>query len=132
MVATKETAQLRDLVDHFEDATTIKPQDLRGWYRGVLANPTGQQLAWDWIRNEWDWLDKTVGGDMEFATFITVTAAVFHIRQRSDEFNAFFEPKENVAGLTREITMDKEVIASKVALIESQADAVNQAVAQQL
>lgn len=132
LVATKETAQLRNLVDHFEDATTIKPQDLRGWYHGVLANPTGQQLAWDWIRNEWDWLDKTVGGDMEFATFITVTAAVFHTRQRSDEFNAFFEPKENVAGLTREITMDKEVIASKVALIESQTDAVNQAVAQQL
>lgn len=132
LVATSDVAQLKEIVDHFEDATTIKPQDLRGWYRGVLANPAGQQLAWDWIRNEWDWLDKTVGGDMEFATFITVTAAVFHTKERAEEFAAFFEPKKGVAGLTREITMDIEVVSSRVALIESQADAVNQAVEAQL
>ncbi len=132
LVATSDVAQLKEIVDHFEDATTIKPQDLRGWYRGVLANPAGQQLAWDWIRNEWDWLDKTVGGDMEFATFITVTAAVFHTKERAEEFAAFFELKKGVAGLTREITMDIEVVSSRVALIESQADAVNQAVEAQL
>ena len=120
---------LKQLVDHFEDAATIKPQDLRAWYRGVLANPVGQQLAWDWLRQEWGWLDATVGGDMEFATFITVTARLFHTRQRQTEFSAFFAPKVNTPGLTREIEMDIKVVASKTALVEAEATAVQAAVA---
>ncbi|MCI1531577.1 MAG: ERAP1-like C-terminal domain-containing protein, partial [Lactobacillus amylovorus] len=105
------------------------PQDLRGWYRGLLANHYGQQAAWDWIREDWDWLDKTVGGDMEFATFITVTTGVFHTPERLKEFKEFFEPKINVPLLSREIKMDVKVIESKVNLIEAEKDAVNDAVA---
>lgn len=119
---------LTKLVGEFENAHLIKPQDLRAWYRGVLANPAGQQLAWDWLRNEWDWLEATVGGDMEFATFITVTAGVFHTPERLTEFKDFFMPKVNTPGLTREIKMDTSVIASRVALVENEQVAVNAAI----
>ncbi|WP_353485925.1 M1 family metallopeptidase [Apilactobacillus xinyiensis] len=121
----KSESVLAKLVSHFEDSETIKPQDLRGWYRYILDNDKGQQLAWDWIRNEWQWLEDTVGGDMEFATFITVTANVFHTSERFTEFKAFFEPKLNTPGLTREIKMDTKALASRVDLIESERDAVN-------
>ncbi len=121
---------LAQLVDkYFKDAATIKPQDLRAWYRGVLANNAGQQLAWDWLRNNWDWLDETVGGDMEFATYITVTAGVFHTSQRLAEFKDFFEPKLNTPGLTREIEMDIKIISGKADLVAKEATAVNHAVA---
>lgn len=119
---------LNQLVDRFEDASLIKPQDLRAWYRGVLANDAGQQLAWDWLRNEWDWLEATVGGDMEFATYITVTAGVFHTSDRLAEFKDFFTPKINTPGLTREIKMDTSVIESRVALINSEKSDVNAAI----
>lgn len=119
---------LAQLVDRFEDASLIKPQDLRAWYRGVLANNAGQQLAWDWLRNEWGWLDATVGGDMEFATYITVTAGVFHTADRLAEFKEFFTPKINTPGLTREIKMDTSIIASRVALINKEQESVNAAI----
>ena len=51
---------------------------------------------------------------MEFATFITVTARLFHTRQRQTEFSAFFAPKVNTPGLTREIEMDIEAEATAV------------------
>ncbi|MFP7481624.1 ERAP1-like C-terminal domain-containing protein, partial [Weissella paramesenteroides] len=98
------------------------------WYQGVLANEDGQQLAWDWIRNDWDWLEKTVGGDMEFTTYITVTARIFKTADRLSEFKAFFEPKLETPGLTREITMDVNVIASRVTLIAEEKPAVQQAI----
>ena len=124
---------LAQLVDkYFKDAATIKPQDLRAWYRGVLANNAGQQLAWDWLRNNWEWLDETVGGDMEFATYITVTASVFHTSQRLAEFKDFFEPKLNTPGLTREIEMDIKMISGKVDLVAKESTAVNKAVAAKL
>ena len=129
VTSTKDLAAIKAIVSDFENADVVKPQDLRGWYRGLLANHYGQQAAWDWIREDWDWLDKTVGGDMEFATFITVTTGVFHTPERLKEFKEFFEPKVNVALLSREIKMDIKVIEGKVNLIEDEKDAVNSAVA---
>lgn len=129
ITSAKDEADIKKIVSYFENADIVKPQDLRGWYRGVLANNHGQQAAWDWIRDDWDWLDKTVGGDMEFATFITVTTGVFHTPERLKEFKAFFEPKVNIPLLSREINMDVKVIESKVNLIEAEKDAVNAAVA---
>jgi len=58
-----------------------------------------------------------------------VTAGVFRTAQRLAEFKAFFEPKLNTPGLTREITMDTKVIESRVSLIEAEQVAVNAAVA---
>ena len=128
VTATTDAQLIAKLIVAFEDANTVKPQDLRAWYRGVLANDAGQQAAWDWLRNEWGWLEKTVGGDMEFTTYITVTTNIFHTPERLAEFKAFFEPKINTPGLTREIKMDTKVIESRVDLIEAEKDAVNAAV----
>ncbi|UQS86209.1 M1 family metallopeptidase (plasmid) [Nicoliella spurrieriana] len=123
----KQPELVAELVAKFEDSDTIKPQDLRAWYFGTVMNNEGQQAAWDWIRNDWQWLEDTVGGDMEFATFITVTARAFHTAQRLAEFKAFFEPKLATPGLTREIKMDVKTIETKVALIESEKDSVAEA-----
>ena len=128
LAQTPDSALIATLISKFEDANTIKPQDLRAWYRGVLANKHGQQAAWDWIRADWQWLEDTVGGDMEFTTYITVTAAIFQTSERLAEFKAFFEPKLPTPGLTREITMDIKVVETRVALIEAEQEAVNAAV----
>ncbi|MCT3032038.1 M1 family metallopeptidase [Pediococcus parvulus] len=129
LTSTPDAKLIAQLIAKFEDADTIKPQDLRAWFRGVLTNEDGQQAAWDWLRNDWQWLEDTVGGDMEFTTYITVIAGIFHTPERLAEFKAFFEPKLNTPGLTREITMDTKVIESRVALIEAEKDSVNAAVA---
>lgn len=130
LTSTTDSALIAELITKFKDADTIKPQDLRAWFRGVLANEDGEQAAWDWIRTNWQWLEDTVGGDMEFGTYITVISSVFHTSQRLAEFKAFFEPKIPTPGLTREIKMDISVIESRVALVNDEKDAVNQAVNQ--
>lgn len=129
LTKTQDDQLIAQLIDRFKDADTIKPQDLRAWFRGVLANDHGQQAAWDWIQQEWSWLEKTVGGDMEFPTYITVISRIFKTAQRLAEFKRFFTPKENDPMLKREIQMDEKVIASRVELIESEQAAVNTAIA---
>lgn len=129
ITSTKMPEIIDAIVDDFENSEIIKPQDLRAWYRNVLANPFGQEQAWNWIRLEWPWLEATVGGDMEFATFITVTANIFHTEERLNQFKDFFEPKINTPGLTREIKMDTKVIETKVSLVKKEQAAVNTAIA---
>ena len=129
ITSTKMPEIIDAIVDDFENSEIIKPQDLRAWYRNVLANPFGQEQAWNWIRLEWPWLEATVGGDMEFATFITVTANIFHTEERLNQFQDFFEQKINTPGLTREIKMDTKVIETKVNLVKKEQSAVNAAIA---
>lgn len=129
ITSTKMPEIIDAIVDDFENAQVVKPQDLRAWYRNVLANPFGQEQAWNWIRLEWPWFEATVGGDMEFATFITVTANIFHTEERLKQFKDFFEPKINTPGLTREIKMDTKVIETKVNLVKKEQAAVNAAIA---
>lgn len=130
ITSTPDAELIGKLISKFEDAGVIKPQDLRSWYRGTLANEKSQQAAWDWIRNDWSWLEDTVGGDMEFATYITVTSMIFHTPARLAEFKAFFEPKVNTPGLTREIKMDIKIIETNVKLIEDEKEAVNKAISE--
>ncbi len=130
LAETPDAKQVAKLIEDFEKPTIIKPQDLRAWFPAVLANDAGQQAAWDWIRNDWGgWMQKTVGGDMEFTGFITSIANIFKTPTRLQEFKDFFIPKLNTPGLTREITMDERIIVGRVALIEAEQAAVNDAFA---
>lgn len=132
ITSTKNPAEIKKLIENFENAAVVKPQDLRSWFANVLANPKGEQFAWDWLRDQWSWLEKTVGGDMEFTTYITVASNIFHTEKRLEEFKEFFEPKVDQPGLGREIRMDINNIESKVDLINAEKDAVNQAVKETL
>ena len=125
---TIDPVEINKVISYFENSDVIKPQDLRGWFAGILVNHKGEQAAWDWIREDWNWLDKTVGGDMEFATYVQVISRVFRTEARLKEFKEFFEPKLNVQLLNREIKMDTKVIETRVELIKDEQDAVNKAV----
>ena len=132
LTATSDKAAIQEILECFKDADTIKPQDLREWYVGLLGNSEAQQAAWDWMRDNWDWLIDTLGGDMEFHTYVTVTANTFYTKQRYDEFKAFYEPKLDTPGLRREIEMDVNLIKGKVDLIEAEKSAVEQAIANEV
>ena len=128
LTKTHDKAVIAQLVGQFENADTIKPQDLRGWFFQTLANPKGEQAAWDWIRNDWQWLLDTVGGDMSFTSYVKLISNVFDSPERLAEYHAFFDPKLNTLGLTREITMGINVIETRIALIAADKEAVNVAV----
>lgn len=131
--ATKQSEQIAHILESFKDADIIKPQDLRMWYGCLLGNPSAEETAWTWMRDEWAWLDKTVGGDMEFTTFLEACARVFHTDTRLEEFKAFFEPKRGEILLGREIEMDITLIAGKAALVDANkaqiADALKKSIA---
>ncbi|WEV54830.1 M1 family metallopeptidase [Leuconostocaceae bacterium ESL0723] len=124
LTTTPDAKQVNQAISDFQTATVIKPQDLRRWFEGYLRNPVGQQAAWDWIRDQWSWLEEKLGGDMEFSSYVTVISRVFHTAERLNEFEAFFNPKIEQPGLTREIQMDRDIIASRVQVIADQQESL--------
>lgn len=124
LTSVEDPTAIAELLTVFKDNTVIKPQDLRGWATGLLNNPVGEQPIWDWLRTEWAWIEDTLGGDMSFTSYITMLARTFKTPVRLAEFKEFFEPKLAQPGLTREIEMDTNVIAARVALIAAEQAAV--------
>lgn len=127
LTSTPDALQLKTLVASFKDPAMIKPQDLRNWFAGVLANPVGQDQAWTWLKDNWGWLEERLGGDMEFSSYITVISRIFKTREKFDAFKVFFEDKKDQPGLSREIVVDTQVIENRVKLVEEQEASVAKA-----
>lgn len=125
LVAFTTEEELSRLIQNFKNAELIKPQDLRMWFAGVLANPVGKELAWTWFKTEWPWLEETVGGDMEFASYLTVIGRTFASDKDLSEFTAFFAPMAERPDLAREIKMDQNAIKARISLINTQKDKVS-------
>lgn len=122
--ASQDVEQLKKLISKFKQADVIKPQDVCSWYYGVLANHKAQDLAFEWMKAEWPWLNKALGGDMSFSYFITATSNIFHTEAELKAFNDFFMPKLHEPGLEREIIMDSRAISSKVEMIKLNKESV--------
>ncbi|CAK1226196.1 Aminopeptidase N [Fructobacillus cardui] len=129
LVTSQDENQLETLVANYQNADVIKPQDLRGWFQGVLGNDKGQALAWDWAKNNWDWLEDRLGGDMSFSSYVTVISRIFKTAENLAEFKAFFMPKLDQPGLVREIVIDQAVIENRMKTIADQTADVDRALA---
>ncbi|MCK8626934.1 M1 family metallopeptidase [Fructobacillus cardui] len=129
LVTSQDENQLETLVANYQNADVIKPQDLRGWFQGVLGNDKGQDLAWDWAKNNWDWLEDRLGGDMSFSSYVTVISRIFKTAENLAEFKAFFTPKLDQPGLAREIVIDQAVIENRMKTIADQTADVDRALA---
>lgn len=129
MCQAQDPELIKQAIAQFEQADVVKPQDIRYWYHFILDNPVAKPIAWDWFRDQWDWLWEHLGGDMEFSRFINDTASAFYTPEELNEYKDFFGPKESVPGLGRDIKMDIRIIAGRAKLIDSEKDAVNSAVA---
>lgn len=124
LTSSSEVSQLEFLIEHLKNADFIKPQDLRAWFNELLANPVSQKKTWTWLKENWNWLEETVGGDMEFTTYIAVIGRTLATKELYDEFVAFFDPKLDTPGLTREINLAKHLIHSRITLFENQSQVV--------
>lgn len=67
----------------------VRSQDALSLVTGVLANPAGQQLAWDFIRQRWSDLEKA-GGPFASAQVIGATSSFCDARLR-DQVSEFFD-----------------------------------------
>ncbi|VWL85015.1 M1 family metallopeptidase [Oceanivirga miroungae] len=104
----------------------VKPQDLAmSWYAPFLANDFSMKKFWDFACNEWEWIIKTLGGDMSFDRFVIYSAAYFKTREYLDEYTKFFTPKLNEVSLSRSISMGINEISSRVALVEKEKEKVD-------
>lgn len=127
VTSTRDNDKIALLLETIKDTDTIKPQDVFHWFIYLVRGRDSRDQAWQWIRDNWDWVESTFSGDKSYDDFPRYSASGLMTRQHLDEYRAFFEPKKNIPALTRVITLGISEIEGRVELIERDKNAVNAA-----
>lgn len=124
LTSTRSPEKIKQLLEYIKNPEIVKPQDVFRWFAYLIRGRESRTLAWQWIQNNWDWVEKTFAGDKSYDDFVRYSANGLMTRDQLEEYKAFFEPKKNIPALTRTITIGISEIIGRVELIEKDEPAV--------
>ena len=127
LTSSKDPLVLTRLLDLIKDETLVRHQDVVRWYTGILRNRYGRELAWDWMRQNWSWIEETFKGDKSYDDYPRYTASGLMTRQHLDEYIDFFSKLKEIPALTRVINMGISELEGRVDLIERDSEKVRSA-----
>lgn len=127
MTSTRDPEVAARLLADCKNAEIVRPQDVAPWFVYLVRNRFTRTVAWEWLRNSWDWIIATYGGDKSFDEFPRYAASGLMTDAQLAEYKAFFEPMLGDPSLTRTITMGVSEITARLELLASDGEAVRKA-----
>jgi aminopeptidase N len=124
LTLTKETARIDTLLQRLKNREQVRPQDVDHWLVYLLRNRYARRMAWDWLRDNWGWIEDTFREDKSYDYFPRYAASAFNTNELLEEYRAFFEPLKDQTMLTRNITIGIEELETRVAWLERDRNAV--------
>lgn len=118
VTSTDKPEQIARLIGLLKDANLIHA-DTAMWFVRLLNNRYARTKTWEWLRNEWDWITKTFGGDSSYDAFPRYSANILATREQLNEYAEFFTPKLSDTALKRAISVGINDITARVELIGS-------------
>lgn len=112
------------LLERFTDNATIRPQDISRWFVYMVRNRYARQATWQWMKDNWEWIETTFGGDKSYSDFPKYAASGLVTHAQRDDFDSFFEPLRKQTALTRTIDLGLLEIDGRIELLERDGDAV--------
>jgi aminopeptidase N len=124
LTSTRTPEAISLLLASIKDSSIIRPQDTFRWFAYLMRNRDARAMTWQWLQDNWQWVETTFGGDKSYDDFPRYAAAGLITKEQLAEYNAFFAPKEAIPALTRVIVLGRTEIEARVALIERDEAAV--------
>ena len=118
LTSTKNPKTAEKILANIKDSNIIRPQDASRWFVYLIRTRESRQIAWNWLKENWAWVEDTFGDDKSYDDFIRYAATALLTPNELDDFRQFFEPMENIPALTRTIKLGITEISARVELIE--------------
>ncbi len=130
LTSTRQPRQITRLHAMMKDPAIIRSQDVARWFVYLVRSRYGRELTWRWLRDNWQWIERTFGGDKSFDDYPRYAASGLMTRQQLEEYREFFAPLRSVVALRRVIDMGLLEIEGRAELIEREHAAVRSALLQ--
>jgi aminopeptidase N len=129
ITSTKNSRRISTNLNLIKNESIVRPQDAARWFVWTIRGREGRSIAWQWLQDNWSWVVKTFSGDKSYDDFPRYAASSLVTRTQLEEYRAFFGPMQDIAALSRVITMGISEIEGRVELIERDAPAVRDTLA---
>ena len=124
LTSTKNPETAEKILANIKDSNTIRPQDASRWFVYLIRTRKSRQIAWNWLKENWAWVEDTFGDDKSYDDFIRYAATALLTTNELNDFQQFFEPMENIPALARTIKLGITEISARVELIKRDKEAV--------
>ena len=118
LTSTKNPETAEKILANIKDSNIIRPQDASRWFVYLIRTRENRQIAWNWLKENWAWVEDTFGEDKSYDDFIRYAATALLTPNELDDFRQFFEPMENIPALARTIKLGITEISARAELIE--------------
>lgn len=116
--STRDITEAKQLLDIVQDPKIIKPQDADRLVFMLLRNRYIRLQAWQWMEDNWTWVEKTYAQDKSYDYWPRFAAAVASTPDLQARFEKFFVPKRDNIVLQRNIDIGVEEISNRLAWLE--------------
>lgn len=124
LTSTKDTDTIQKLLGLLTDTSTIRTQDTARWFVYLLRNRYARTATWQWMKDNWQWIETTFGGDKSFDDYPRYSATGLMTREQLQDYRNFFAPMQSLPALSRVIAMGISEIEARVELIERDSETV--------
>ena len=118
LTSTKNPKTAEKILANIKDSNIIRPQDASRWFVYLIRTRESRQIVWNWLKENWAWVEDTFGEDKSYDDFIRYTATALLTPNELNDFQQFFEPMENIPALARTIKLGITEISARTELIE--------------
>ena len=118
LTATRSSKWAAELLARLPDGKLTKPQDVDRWLVYLLRNRYTRETAWQWMVDNWQWLEDTFSNDKSYDYLPRYAATCVTTREYETKYREFFEPKTNQPLLRRNIELGIEEISTRLAWLE--------------
>lgn len=112
LTASRDQTKIDKLLNMIS-SQDVRLQDAPTWFAWLMRNRYARDKTWQWLIDNWGWVEEKYGDDKSYDRFARYTAMVFSYPDQLRAYRKFFEPKSNVA-LERTIKLGIEEIDSRV------------------
>lgn len=124
LTSTKNPETAEKILANIKNSNVIRPQDASRWFVYLIRTRESRQIAWNWLKENWAWVEDTFGEDKSYDDFIRYAATTLLTTDELNDFQQFFEPMENIPALARTIKLGITEISARVELIKRDKEAV--------
>ncbi len=115
LTSTRSGERAERLLGRLKNADLIKPQDADRWLVSLLRNRYTRSVAWQWMVDNWDWLEETYKHDKSYDYLPRYAASCVNTAEYQQKFDDLFLSKIDQPLLKRNIELGREEIATRVA-----------------
>lgn len=124
LTSTKNPETAEKILANIKDSNIIRPQDASRWFVYLIRTRENRQIAWNWLKENWAWVEEKFGDDKSYDDFIRYAATALLTTDELNDFRQFFESMLNIPALARTIKLGITEIKARVELIERDKEAV--------